>query len=160
MFTGCAGCTELSRKVSVLSHQLKQLAWDVQALRAEDQTLSVREACLCLEHFICFEVFGASAEKDYLSEFGLVSQSTWHDQDKLLRYLEGQGLNRPIFSEIKKAGGDHAHRERCPLSKAELELFLSNRIKKEHQVKFMGLLERHGIIKDGIVDFNASPAWT
>ena len=158
MFTGCAGCTELSRKVSVLSHQLKQLAWDVQALRAEDQTLSVREACLCLEHFICFEVFGASAKSDCLYHFELVSESTWNDQDKLSRYLEGQGLNRPIFSAIKIAGD--AHRDSGPLSKAELELFLSNRIKKEHQAKFIGVVERHGIIKGGIVDFNASPAWT
>jgi hypothetical protein len=176
VFIGCKYCVETSRLIAFLDQEIFAADEQIREMKCRILDLKQRESvfetkridyklspfesvCTCLEHFICYDVFGASAKENYLHDFYLVS----HCRDsslKLEKYLIDLGLNQLVFAEIKKAGSDAVPMDSCPESKAQMESLLLKYSEKEHVEILMRLLEQHGIIKDDIVDFNISPPWT
>jgi hypothetical protein len=152
---GCAECIELKQEV----YKLRE---DVDVLKANDRTLTLREVCLSLERFITFEVFGAAALREERHQFALLNDM---EKDQLESVLESRGMNLKLFKMLEKFGNDIAHVYRAPITAKQLETMIRDendyQQAKERKERFLTALQDYKIVRsDGTVDLAAKPAFT
>ena len=159
MFIGCKNSIETSRLIVFLDQEifaaneqlremncrildLKQMDSVFEMKRINCRQLPFESVCTCLEHFICYDIFGARSQENYLHGFYLVSECR-DSSLRLEKHLDCLGLNQLMFAEIKSAGSDAILMDSCPNSKAQEESLLRKYSKKEHVDVLMRLLEEH-----------------